>query len=107
MSDLITVTFVLPSGEVIAAQTDADTLMEAAVANGVPGIAADCGGACSCATCRVDVEDSWIETTGPAHEIEEELLELSDTPPTSFSRLSCQIKLNGELDGLVVTLPEE
>ena len=107
MSDPITVSFVLPDGAIIAAQTDAETLMEAAVANDVPGIAADCGGACSCATCRVDVEESWISATGSAHEIEEELLELSDSPPTELSRLSCQIKLHSGLDGLIVTLPEE
>jgi 2Fe-2S ferredoxin len=105
MSDTITVSFLVAAGERIVAQTNAETLMEAAVANGVPGILADCGGACSCGTCRVDVLDGWIAHTGGAHEIETDLLELTDNPLEN-SRLSCQIRLHAGLDGLVVAVPQ-
>ncbi len=107
MSDTIAVSFLFgDSGDKrIVALTDAETLMEAAVANGVPGILADCGGACSCGTCRVDVLEGWIERTGVAHDIETDLLELTDNP-TENSRLSCQIKLHAGLDGLVVAVPQ-
>lgn len=107
MSDTITVSFLIgDSGDrCIVAVTDAETLMEAAVAHGVPGILADCGGACSCGTCRVDVLDDWIAQTGGAHEIESDLLELTDNPREN-SRLSCQIRLHAGLDGLVVAVPQ-
>jgi 2Fe-2S ferredoxin len=107
MSDTITVSFLVGDSrdKRIVALTDAETLMEAAVANGIPGILADCGGACSCGTCRVDVLEGWIEHTGFAHDIETDLLELTDNP-TENSRLSCQINLHAGLDGLVVAVPQ-
>lgn len=105
MSGTITVSFLIGgSDRRIVALTNAETLMEAAVANSVPGILADCGGACSCGTCRVDVLEGWIERTGDASEIESELLEYADNPAEN-SRLSCQIKLHAGLDGLVVAVP--
>lgn len=81
------------------------TVMEAAVKNAVPGIDADCGGACACATCHVYVDDAWADKTGKASAMEESMLDFaSEVEPTS--RLSCQIKLTAELDGLVVRLPK-
>jgi 2Fe-2S ferredoxin len=81
------------------------TVMEAAVKNAVPGIDADCGGACACATCHVYVDDAWAAKTGKASSMEESMLDFaSEVEPTS--RLSCQIKISDELDGLVVRLPK-
>lgn len=82
------------------------SLMEGAVSNGIPGIDADCGGSCACATCHVHVDAKWTEVVGPpASEQEFELLQLApEVAPDS--RLSCQIKMSPELDGIVVRLPE-
>ena len=82
------------------------TVMEAAVKEQVPGIEAECGGACSCATCHVYVDDAWKEATGEPEEMEEDMLDFAfDVRPNS--RLSCQIKVTEALDGLVVRVPEK
>jgi 2Fe-2S ferredoxin len=81
------------------------TVMETAIRNKVPGIVAECGGACSCATCHVHVDEAWIEKVGPPSPMEEDMLDFAfDVRPNS--RLSCQIKVSDELDGLVVRTPE-
>ncbi len=81
------------------------TVMENAVRNDIPGIDAECGGACACATCHVYVEPEWMEAVGPAEPMEEDMLDFAyDVRPNS--RLSCQIKVTPELDGLVVHTPE-
>jgi 2Fe-2S ferredoxin len=80
------------------------TVMEAALRNSVPGIVAECGGSCTCATCLVHVDPAWAERTGERSEEEEDMLDFAfDVRPTS--RLSCQIKVTEELDGLIVTTP--
>ena len=80
------------------------TVMEAAVRNNVPGIEAECGGACACATCHVYVDDAWKDATGEPQQMEEDMLDFAfDVRPTS--RLSCQIKVKAEFDGLVVSVP--
>lgn len=87
---------------------DADigsTIMNTALNNLVPGIDADCGGECSCATCHVLVNESWMEKVGQPSDAEESMLDLNPDRTTN-SRLSCQIKVTEELDGLVVNLPE-
>jgi ferredoxin, 2Fe-2S len=81
------------------------SVMEAAVRNMVPGIDADCGGACACATCHVYVDDSWREKTGKPEAMEESMLDFAAEPKES-SRLSCQLKVSDALDGLIVRLPE-
>ncbi|HLL28340.1 MAG TPA: 2Fe-2S iron-sulfur cluster-binding protein [Xanthobacteraceae bacterium] len=82
------------------------TVMENAIRNGVPGIVAECGGACSCATCHVHVDEAWKEKVGPPSPMEEDMLDFAfDVKPTS--RLSCQIKMSDELDGLVVRTPAQ
>src|ERR1700750_1578647 len=81
------------------------TVMEAAIRNGIPGIEAECGGACACATCHVYVDEAWREKVGSPSAMEEERLDFGfDVRPNS--RLSCQIKVSDELDGLVVATPE-
>ncbi len=81
------------------------SVMQAAVANGVPGIDADCGGCCSCATCHVYVKEEWLGKVGELNPTEEAMLSLS-TDRKNNSRLSCQIQVTSDLDGLVVTTPE-
>ena len=84
---------------------DGSTVMENAIRTGVPGIEAECGGACACATCHVYVADEWSEKVGPPEAMEEDMLDFAyDVRPTS--RLSCQIRVREELDGLVVSIPE-
>lgn len=81
------------------------SVMEAAVKNMVPGIDADCGGACACATCHVYVDEAWVEKTGKPEAMEESMLDFAYEPKPN-SRLSCQITVSDDLDGLRVTTPE-
>ena len=81
------------------------SVMEGAVKNNIPGIDADCGGACACATCHVYVEAPWLEKTGDKSAMEESMLDFAENVEPN-SRLSCQIKVTDELDGLVVKMPE-
>ena len=81
------------------------SVMEGAVKNNIPGIDADCGGACACATCHVYVDEAWTEAVGEPEAMEEDMLDFAyDVQPNS--RLSCQIKVTDALDGLVVRIPE-
>jgi ferredoxin, 2Fe-2S len=82
------------------------TVMEAAVKNSIPGITAECGGACACATCHVYVDEAWREATGAPEPMEEDMLDFAFDVQGS-SRLSCQIKVTDALDGLVVRIPEK
>ncbi|MFN5511360.1 MAG: 2Fe-2S iron-sulfur cluster-binding protein [Burkholderiales bacterium] len=81
------------------------SLMRAAVDNNVPGIDADCGGECACATCHVYVEGDWLARTGEKSDMESSMLGFAAVTQDN-SRLSCQIHMSAELDGLVVSLPE-
>jgi 2Fe-2S ferredoxin len=80
------------------------TVMEGARRDDIPGIDADCGGACSCGTCHVYVDPAWIERVGPPGANEKDMLEFAIDPKDN-SRLSCQIAVNPGLDGLIVRLP--
>jgi 2Fe-2S ferredoxin len=80
------------------------TVMETALKNDVPGIVAECGGSCTCATCLVHVDEDWFEKVGGRSEEEEDQLDNAfDVRPTS--RLSCQITVSEDLDGLIVHTP--
>ncbi len=81
------------------------SVMEGAVKNNVPGIDADCGGACACATCHVYVDAAWQAKTGEKTAMEESMLDFAEGVEPN-SRLSCQIKVTDDLDGLIVRLPE-
>src|SRR5437762_6130681 len=81
------------------------TVMEAAVKHAVPGIDADCGGACACATCHVYVDPEWTAKTGEQSGMEQSMLDFANDVQDN-SRLSCQIKVSDALDGLVVRLPK-
>ena len=82
------------------------TVMEGAIKNKIPGIDAHCGGACACATCHVYVDNKWIEKLSPKDDSEEDMLDFA-FEVKSNSRLSCQITVSDELDGLVVNMPEK
>ena len=81
-------------------------VMQAVTAAGEPGIVAECGGSAMCATCHVYVDESWISKLPPALANEQEMLECTAAERGPTSRLSCQLKLTSELDGLVVRLPD-
>jgi len=82
------------------------TVMEAAIRNGIPGILAECGGACACATCHVYVEEAFMSEVGEPEPMEEDMLDFAfDVRPTS--RLSCQIRVRESLDGLIVNTPQK
>jgi ferredoxin, 2Fe-2S len=102
----VKITYIENNGTVHTVEgEEGQTVMETAIKHAVPGIVAECGGACSCATCHVYVDDAWKEKTGSPSPMEEDMLDFAfDVRPNS--RLSCQIRLKPELDGLVVRIPE-
>jgi ferredoxin, 2Fe-2S len=84
-----------------------DSVMQGAVSHMVPGIVAECGGGLACATCHCYVDEAWIDRVGPpASKAETEMLESASAERKRGSRLSCQITVSQELDGLIVRLPE-
>ena len=82
-----------------------ETVMETAVKNSIPGIDADCGGACACATCHVYVDEAFMDKVGTQEEMEKSMLDFAENVQAN-SRLSCQITISDALDGLRVTTPE-
>ena len=82
------------------------TVMEGARDNNIPGIDADCGGSMACATCHVYVDDKWFDKIPKAEDAENDMIDMAFEPKKN-SRLSCQIIVNDELDGLEVTTPEK
>nr|WP_165131183.1 2Fe-2S iron-sulfur cluster-binding protein [Rhizobium rhizoryzae] len=85
---------------------DGDNVMRAALANDVDGIVAECGGSMMCATCHCYVDEAWVERVGTRADGEEDMLESAACEVKPTSRLSCQIRIRPELDGLVIHLPE-
>jgi len=85
---------------------DGSTVMQVATAHGLRGINADCGGACQCATCHVYVDAAWADRLPPLSAQEDAMLEGTAAPRLAHSRLSCQLVMHAELDGIVVRLPE-
>tara|TARA_Y100001970_G_scaffold4394_1_gene5080 strand:+ start:670 stop:990 length:321 start_codon:yes stop_codon:yes gene_type:complete len=82
------------------------TVMEGAVQNNIPGIDADCGGSCACATCHVYVDENWFDKLPKKEDTEEDMLDMA-FEPKKFSRLSCQIIVTDDLNGLVVKMPSK
>jgi 2Fe-2S ferredoxin len=103
---MVKVTYINHDGTRFDVEAEAgSTVMENAVQNAVPGIEAECGGACACATCHVYVDEAWSGVIGEPSPIEEDMLDFAyEVRPNS--RLSCQIRLTEAMDGLVVTTPE-
>ena len=82
------------------------TVMEGAVQNNIPGIDADCGGSCACATCHVYVDEKWFDKLKTKDKAEQDMLDMA-FEPSKFSRLACQITVTDDLDGLVVKMPSK
>jgi 2Fe-2S ferredoxin len=100
------ITFIEHDGTKYEVTADNGTsVMEAALDNSVPGIDADCGGQCACATCHVFINGDWAAKIPARDDMEESMLELAEGV-TEFSRLACQIPMSDALDGLKVQLPE-
>ncbi len=101
------ITFIHPNGERTRVEAgNGDSAMEAATRAGLDGILAECGGNAMCATCHVYVDDAWLARLPAIGDDEDALLDGTAAERRANSRLSCQIKLAGELDGLVLRLPE-
>ncbi len=83
------------------------TVMEGARDNNIPGIEADCGGACACSTCHVYIDPAWIDKVPAKEDMEEDMLDFAFEPDAERSRLTCQIKVTDALDGLRVQMPEK
>ena len=99
-------TWTLPDGSTKTADVaEGTSLMEAAVANNIPDIEGACGGCLSCATCHVFVDEAWRGKLGEVDVFEDAMLDSTDVERTEASRLSCQIKMSGDLDGICVTVP--
>lgn len=99
------VTYIGPDGtETTLEARDGDSVMETAVKNGVKGIVAECGGACSCATCHVYVDQAYVDVVGGVNDLEDDMLDGAVAERKPNSRLSCQIKMNADLDGLKVQI---
>lgn len=82
------------------------TVMEGARDNGIPGIEADCGGACACSTCHVYVAPEWVEKLPKRDGMETDMLDFAFDPDPERSRLSCQVFVTDDMDGLVLQMPE-
>lgn len=103
---MVKVTFVDHEGtERVVDGKSGESVMEAAVRNNIPGIDADCGGACACATCHVYVDEAFLGKTGEQEAMEKSMLDFADGVKEN-SRLSCQISLSDAIDGIKVTTPE-
>lgn len=99
-------TWKLADGREITLDVAAGTsLMEAATARGIPGIIGECGGSMSCATCHVVVDPAWSDRAGPPSAFEEDMLDITEAGRQPTSRLSCQIRMTAELDGIVLSVP--
>jgi ferredoxin, 2Fe-2S len=97
----------LPDGRTITADVpEGQSLMEAAVALGMPHVTGDCGGNLACATCHVCVDAGWAEQAGSPGDFEDAMLDATEAERGPTSRLSCQIRMTAALDGIVVQVPE-
>lgn len=83
------------------------TVMEGARDNGIPGIEADCGGACACSTCHVYVDEAWVDRLPAKDPMEADMLDFAWQPDLRRSRLTCQLRVGDNLDGLRVYMPEK
>jgi len=103
---MVKITFIDAAGTARTVEAEVgSTVMETAMKNNVPGIEAECGGACACSTCHVYVEEDWRERVGEPSPMEEDMLDFAfEVRPNS--RLSCQIRVSEALDGLIVRTPE-
>lgn len=101
------ITYIAHDGQTTEVDVESGmSVMEGAINNGIDGIVAECGGGCSCATCHCYIDDAWWEKVGSPGDVEAVMLEYA-FEPSEHSRLSCQVEVTDELNGLVVRLPEQ
>lgn len=101
------ITYVEHDGrEHVITVTAGKTLMEGARDNNVPGILADCGGACACSTCHIYIDETWVQKLPPIVGMERDMLGFAVDPDDRLSRLACQIKITEAMDGLIVKMPQ-
>lgn len=101
------IVFIRPDSGTLEVRAKAgESIMNAALANQVPGILAECGGSMACATCHVYVDDEWLEKLEPVSSAEDEMLNATVSERRGNSRLCCQIVLNDDLDGIRLNIPE-
>lgn len=99
-------TWELPDGRRITLDVaEGMNLMQAAVARGIPGVVGECGGSLSCATCHVVIAPDWADRAGPPGPFEDDMLDITEAGRQPASRLSCQITMRADLDGIVVQVP--
>ena len=102
------VTYIDHDGTTHEVEIDAgENIMRGAVYNGIEGIVGECGGGLACATCHCYVDEAWLDRIDPPSEAEVQMLESAASEVKPNSRLSCQIPVNAEQDGIIVTLPEK
>ena len=102
------ITYIEHNGEVHVVEVPLGrTVMEGGRDAGIEGIVAECGGACSCATCHIHVRPEWVSRIPPKESMEEDMLDFAQAMDPARSRLGCQIRVTAELDGLVVDVPAE
>jgi 2Fe-2S ferredoxin len=100
-------TWILADGSAITLDVaEGTSLMQAAVARGIRGVVGECGGSLSCATCHVVVDPAWTGRAGAPGAFEADMLDVTEAPRQPGSRLSCQIRMNAGLDGIVLRVPE-
>jgi len=100
-------TWILPDGTEKSSDVPAGhNLMEAAVAANIPNVIGECGGTLSCATCHVYVEEAWRAKIGEVGDFEDAMLDVTEADRTDASRLSCQIEMSDDLDGIILRVPE-
>lgn len=105
---MLQITFLLPAGkELSCTAREGLSLMEVALQNSVPGIIAECNGSAACATCHIIVDDALASMLDPISEHEHDMLDFTAAPRARGSRLSCQIKVDGRLDGATIRIPAE
>lgn len=101
------ITFIAADGTTTEVDSpEGESVMRAAVGNDVDGIIGECGGSMMCATCHCYVDEDWADQTGPQQDGESDLLDCAASEVKPTSRLSCQIRMRSELDGVVIHLPE-
>jgi len=100
-------TWILPDGKAVTADVKpGQNLMEAAVANNIPLVVGECGGSLSCATCHVVVDPAWSAKAGEVGTFEDAMLDVAEAERQATSRLSCQIRMSADLDGIVLHVPQ-
>lgn len=105
---MVAITYVTADGTKYETDVPAGlSLMEGARNNNVPGIVAECGGACACSTCHVYVDEAWVAKLPAKETMEEDMLDFAWEPNPDTSRLSCQVTVSDDLDGLIVTVPAQ